>query len=110
MRQQKDINLEDTQNYNGILLQAIKLINQLFLFSFDHQEKYIPKNDNSTIRCDAEAGPWFGCNYPEIILRSLNRGRSWNNSQNTFVENQKLTNGEEYWDVKELEVFQIIVI
>jgi hypothetical protein len=38
----------------------------------------------------------------------LNRGRSWNNSQNTFVENQKLTNGEEYWDVKELEVFQII--
>ena len=81
-----------------------------FLFSFDHQEKYIPKNDNSTIRCDAEAGPWFGCNYPQIILRSLNRGRSWNNSQNTFVENQKLTNGEEYWDVKELEVFQIIVI
>lgn len=45
-----------------------------------------------------------------VAMQRLDHGLDVNNSQNTFVENQKLTNGEEYWDVKELEVFQIIVI
>ena len=79
-----------------------------FLFSFNHKEKYTPKNNNNnTMCCDEKTGPWFGNNFPEIILRDLNKGRSWNDPKNTFVEGQKLTNGEEYWDVKEIEVFQI---
>ena len=59
-----------------------------------------------------QSGPWFGSNYPEIILRnSLNNGRSWDDSNNnTFLIGRKLTNGEEYWEVKELEVFKIVYI
>ena len=79
-----------------------------FLFSFNHKEKYTPKNENNTMCCKEDVGPWFGSNYPEIILRDLNKGRSWNDQKNTFINGQKLTNGEEYWDVKEIEVFQII--
>ena len=56
---------------------------------------------------NGDAGPWFGNNYPEIILRDLNKGRSWNDPKNTFISEQKLTNGEENWDVKEIEVFKI---
>ncbi len=49
-----------------------------------------------------------GCGHPEIYLyQTLNKGQSWNTSYCTFIEGRKLTNGEEFWDVKELEVFKI---
>ena len=42
------------------------------------------------------------------MINSLNQGRSYDDSSyNTFVLGRKLTNGEEFWDVKELEVHKI---
>ena len=39
----------------------------------------------------------------------MNKGYSHDDSNyNTFLLGRKLTNGEENWDVKELEVYKII--
>ena len=43
--------------------------------------------------------------YPEIILNySLDKGQSYYGSSDlkTFFDGRIITNGEEYWDVKEL--------
>ena len=83
-----------------------------FIFSFNNKQKYTPRNDNNTIYCGIGQGPQFGSSYPEIhFISNLNRGRSYDNStENTFLLGRKLTNGEEYWDVKEIEIFKIIYI
>ena len=85
-----------------------------FIFSLNNKQKYTPRNDNSTINCSNNYCPWFGSSsHPEIYLQynTLNKGQSWDNSSdNTFFNGKKLTNGEEYWDVKELEVFKIIYL
>ena len=79
-----------------------------FIFSFNHKQKYTPKNNNTTIACYSEEGPRFGCGFPEIYLKgTLNSGRSFDNPSCSFVGGRKLTNGEEFWDVKELEVYKI---
>ena len=75
-----------------------------FIFSFNNKQKYIARNNKTSIYF----GPRFGCQYPEIYLyETLNKGESWNNSDCTFIEGRKLTNGKQYWEVKELEVFKI---
>ena len=56
-------------------------------------------------------GPRFGSSgYPEIYLDdTLNNEKSFDNSnKNTFLNGRKLSNGEQNWEVKELEVFKII--
>ena len=79
-----------------------------FVFSFNNKQKYIARNNNNSIGCHSSEGPRFGCQYPEIYLyETLNKGESWNNSDCTFIEGRKLTNGKQYWEVKELEVFKI---
>ena len=80
-----------------------------FIFSFNHREKYVARNNNESITCDPNVGPYFGFNWPEIYLYdTLNTGQSFDSNSNTFLSGRKLTNGEEYWDVKELEVYKII--
>ena len=82
-----------------------------FLFSFNNKEKYTSRKNRETIGCSSSVGPYFGWNWPEIYLKNtLNKGQSWNYTENTFVLDRKLTGGEEYWDVKELEVFKITYI
>ena len=83
-----------------------------FIFSFNNKEKYTARNNNDSIYCSSSEGPRFGCNWPEIYLNgSLNKGQSWDESSgNTFVLGRKLTNGEQDWDVKELEVHKIIYL
>ena len=79
-----------------------------FLFSFNNKQKYIARNNTNTIGDHSNEGPRFGCGYPEIYFyETLNRGESYGDSGCTFVEGRKLTNGEKYWEVKELEVFKI---
>ena len=39
-----------------------------FIFSFNHREKYNAKNNNESISCYSDRGPWFGYNCPEIYL------------------------------------------
>ena len=82
-----------------------------FLFSLNNREKYTARNNNDSIYCHSNCCPWFGnSSYPEIyFVNTLNKGMSYEYSQsNTFLLGRKLTNGEEYWDVKELEVHKII--
>ena len=82
-----------------------------FIFSFNNKQKYTARNNKNSIGCHSSEGPRFGSNsHPEIYLyNNLNKGQSYdNNTYNTFLLGRKLTNGEEYWDVKELEVFKII--
>ena len=79
-----------------------------FLFSFNNRQKYTARNDNPSIYCSANEGPRLGCGYPEIYLyKTLNKGKSYDSDYCTFMKNRLLTNGEELWDVKELEVFKI---
>ena len=81
-----------------------------FIFSFNNKQKYTARNNNDSICCGSNEGPRFGCGWPEIYLyNTLDKGQSFDNtSSNTFLLGRKLTNGEEYWDVKELEVHKII--
>ena len=82
-----------------------------FIFSFNHREKYNAKNSNDCIRCYLDEGPRFGGNNPEIYLKdTLNKGQSYDGPSlfGKILSVKKLTNGEDYWDVKELEVHKII--
>ena len=79
-----------------------------FIFSINKNQKFTVRNNNDSICCYSNEGPRFGCGYPEIYLyQTLDKGRSFDNSSCTFTQGRILTNGEEYWDVKELEVFKI---
>ena len=63
------------------------------------------------MKCYPNYGPTFGGDSPEIYLTgTLDKGQSFESPQNTFFNERKLTNGEEFWDVKELEVHKIIFI
>ena len=79
-----------------------------FIFSINKKQKFTARNDNDSIACVSYEGPRFGCNYPEIyLIGTLDKGQSCDCSSCTFTEGKILTNGETYWDVKELEVFKI---
>ena len=81
-----------------------------FIFSFNNRQKYNARNNNPSIFCSYNKGPRFGCGYPEIYFNgTLDIGESSDVSC-TFTDKRALTNGEQYWDVKELEVYKIIYI
>ena len=75
--------------------------------SFYKKEKYWPKNNKYAIDCDSKSGPRFGSNEEIDICDTLNKGQSYDNNT-TFVSGRKLTDGEQYWDIKELEVYKIV--
>ena len=79
-----------------------------FIFSFNYEQKYTSKNNSEyTIACDNDSGPRFGYGNEEIYLyKTLDKGKSYDNNT-TFILDRKLTNGEQFWDVKELEVYKI---
>ena len=89
-----------------------KVDQSTFIFSFNNNQKYMAKNKEGIICGNSKYGPWFGNNFPEIVFNNtLNKGHSWNEPrQNKFIEGRKIANGEEYWEVKELEVFKIIYL
>ena len=92
--------------------EGCKKDNSTFLFSFNHKQKYNIKNNRGSIGCNGSYDLWFGSITPEIHFdRTLDKGRSWDNpNSSSFSIKRVLTNGEEYWDVKEIEVFKITYI
>ena len=86
--------------------------NSTFLFSFDNKKKYEAKINNGSIGSNDCNDIWYGSNFPEIYFdKTLNKGRTYDhNSFSTFLIKKTLTKGEEYWDVKEIDVFKIIYI
>ena len=82
-----------------------------FIFSFDNKKKYTARNNNNSIACASTEGPRFGCGWPEIYLyNTLDQGESYDSNNCTFSQGRTLTNKEQYWTVKELEVFKIYYI
>ena len=83
-----------------------------FLFSFNNNKKYNIKTNLGSIGCNGSRDLWYGSNWPEIYFdKTLDKGSSFDNhSGSTFKIKRELTNGEEFWDVKELEVFKITYI
>ena len=83
-----------------------------FLFSFNNRQKYNIQNSNGSIGCNGSYDLWYGSSWPEIYFdKTLDKGRSFDNqSSSTFKIKRELTNGEEYWEVKELEVFKLTYI
>ena len=80
--------------------------NSTFLFSLNNREKYISKNDKKpSLACDTNSGPRFG-NDDIRIYQTLNKGETREGNEK-FLSNRKITNGEQYWDIKELEVYKI---
>ena len=82
--------------------------NSTFIFSFNYNEKYTKRNNQYSIGCYKNEGPKFGWG-PQIgfISRDLKNGYSFKSNDNSFVLNNKFTNGKENWITKELEIYQI---
>ena len=60
--------------------------------------------------CKEKEGPRFGNSYPEIYLPNiLDKGESYeyNEQYSSFTMGRKIINGEQYWDVKEIEIYKI---
>ena len=88
--------------------------NSTFIFSFNNKEKYTAKNTNTSIYCGSSYGPYFGyIGYPEIYFdQNLDLGGAYNTSQNyTFLpEGKTIANGDNNWNIKEIEVHKILYI
>lgn len=86
---------------------SYKTDNATFLFSINHRQKYTRKNNMCSIYCREDLAPSFGGNSnPDIFcMGSCKKGQLCHS--NTFATPKDLNNGEEYFDVNEMEVFQI---
>ena len=87
--------------------------NSTFIFSFDNKKKYTRINNYNepSINCTYDESPWFGCLNADIKFNgTLNKGQSANYNITSFSSGTRLTNGEMFYDVKELEVHKIIYL
>ena len=92
--------------------------NQAFIFSLDKKSIYEIKKEKNAIFCSKDYGPCFdgaenGCGLFNISIKEdifKNQQHTGNNKDNSYEINYdfELNNGEKDFNVKELEVFQII--
>ena len=70
----------------------------------------MPKNNNDSIYCGSNYGAVFGCGKADIALGgySLDKGECYKAKTNTFLSDRILTNGDQYFETKEVEVYKII--
>ena len=81
-----------------------------FIFSLNKKEKCLVLSDKSSISCYENYGPFFGKSHPEIYFYdTLDKGESYeyNSEYSSFSMGRKITNGDRYWDVKEIEIYKI---
>ena len=81
--------------------------NKTFLFSLNQMKKFtkIQGKHPSTARSQKEFGPLLGGGTDLGINKDMRTGWCGNN---TFLTNRDLTNGEYNFNVKEIEIFQIL--
>ena len=81
--------------------------NKTFLFSLNQMKKFtkIQGKSPSTARSQKEFGPLLGGGTDLGINKDMRTGWCGNN---TFLTNLDLTNGEYNFNVKEIEIFQIL--
>lgn len=85
--------------------------NSTFLFSINNREKYTKRNNSyCSIYCRKDLAPSFGgdLNPDFFCMGSCKKGQICNT--NTFATVKELNNGESYFDVKEMEVYQIRLV
>ena len=88
-----------------------KTDNSTFLFSINNKAKYTKRNSQyCSIYCRKDLAPSFGGDLnPDIFcMGSCKKGQLC--KTNTFATPNELNNGEEFFDVKEMEVYQIKLI
>ena len=76
----------------------------------NRKEKFLVRNEKYSIYCHKNYGPYFGYFYPELYLpNTLDKGESneYQEQYSSFTTGRKLTNGEQKWDVKEIEIYKI---
>ena len=80
-----------------------------FLFSINNKTKYTRRNNMCSIYCREDLAPSFGGNNnPDFFcMGSCKKGKLCD--FNTFATPKELNNGETTFDVKEMEVYQIIL-
>ena len=78
-----------------------------FLFSLDKKQKFtkIPGQRPETARSQKDYGPLLGWGTDLGINPDMKNGWS---SNNTFLRNRELTNGESSFVVNEMEIFQVL--
>ena len=69
-------------------------------------KKYIKINNKRSICLSKDYGPVFGQGTDLYINKNMNSGNSSWSSAN-FLKNGELTNGENSFNVKEIEIFQV---
>ena len=81
--------------------------NKTFLFSLNQMKKFtkIPGNSPKTARSQKSYGPLLGGGTDLGIYPDMRKGWS---SNDTFLKNYDLTKGESAFNVKEIEIFQIL--
>ena len=101
-----DIGFDSSSNYKKDL--------KSFIFSIDKKKIYNAVGEGQ-IRCYGNIGPSFGYLEAAIYLSenvsilSQNNKHHTNNSISSFsgLQNYEINNGEQYFNLQELEVFQI---
>ena len=85
-----------------------KIDDWTFIFSLNKMEKFTRKiNCNKrSIFCCPYLGPCFGAS-DFGINQNMNTG--WSSVNGTFINNRECTNGECYFNVVEMEVYQVMV-
>ncbi len=81
--------------------------NKTFLFSLNQMKKFtkIQGKNPQTARSQKDYGPLLGNGTDLLINKDMRTGWSGND---TFLTNRELTNGESGFNVKEIEIFQIL--
>ena len=77
-----------------------------FIFSLNLMKKFNKFKKGYSIRINNDFGPIFGNGHDFYLEMNMNKGRSTNGN---YLQNTELTNGETNFNVKEFEVFQVII-
>ena len=78
--------------------------NLTFLFSLNKMQKY-SKISGNTARSQTSYGPLLGDGTDIGIHDNMNKGWTTNGS---FLKERELTNGEQYFDLNEMEIFLVL--
>ena len=89
---------------------SIKNDKETFIFDLNKKEKYKKANNNQSIYCDSDYGP-YTCNFGfESSMKRIKHGGDYINK--TFEKGSRIfsndSKGDKYFEIKEVEIYKII--
>ena len=100
-----------SENWNGSAIH--KKDDKAFCFSIDLQKIYKNKKTDKSIYCDNSRMSVFGYYFFVVYNNCLSKGGMMNDGLNNSYDNQlkknEINNGEQYFGITEVEVFEIIL-